>query len=95
MCLAHFVGHPVGIPVGITVGFAMGLTLVDRLAMDRSARAPLAARAMIPVRRNFSRRDRFDEARTERSSVASEMIDQCGMMTMGRRLAASAIVATA
>ena len=73
----------------------MGFTLVDRLAMDRSARASLAARAMIPMSRDFSRRDRFDEARAERSSVASEMIDQCGMMTMGRRLAASAIVATA
>ena len=73
----------------------MGFTLVDRLAMDRSARASLAARAMISMSRNFSRRDRFDEARTERSSVASEMIDQCGMMTMGRRLAASVIVATA
>jgi hypothetical protein len=73
----------------------MGFTLVDRLTMDRSARASLAARTMIPMSRDFSRRDRFDEARTERSSVASEMIDQSGMMTMGRRLAASAIVATA
>ena len=73
----------------------MGFTLVDRLAMDRSARASLAARAMIPMSRDFSRRDRFDEARAERSSVASEMIDQCGVMTMGRRLAANAIGVTA
>ena len=73
----------------------MGFTLVGRLTMDRSAGTSLAARAMISVSRDLSRRDRFDKARTDRSSVASEMIDQCGMMTMGRRLAASAIVATA
>jgi hypothetical protein len=94
-CLAHFVGLPVGFALGFTMEFAMGFTLVDRLAMDRSARASLAARAMIPMSRDFSRRDRFDEARAKRSSVASEMIDQCGMMTMGRRLAANAIGATA
>lgn len=75
--------------------FAMGFALIDRLSMDRSARASLAARTMIPMSRNFSQRDRFDEARTERSSVASEMIDQCGMMAMGCRLAANAIVAAA
>ena len=75
--------------------FAMGFALVDRLTMDRSARTSLAARAMIPVSWDRSRRDRFDKARADRSSVASEMIDQCGMMAVGRRLAARAAVATA
>lgn len=40
----------------------MGFTLVDRFAMDRSARASLAARAVIPVSWDRSRRDRLDKA---------------------------------
>jgi hypothetical protein len=80
--------------MGFTREFALGFTLVDRLTMDRSARTPLAAGAMIPVSWDLSRRDRFDKARAYRSSVASEMIDQCRMMAMGCRLAARSVVAT-